>query len=240
MIEVRGLSKRYGGKVVLRGVDLEVRPGEIVALLGPNGAGKTTLLRVLATLALPGSGSVRVAGLALPAQAAAARAQIGLLAHRSMLYGDLSAEQNLFFYCRLFAVKKAHQRVDEVLELLDLQAHRRDPLRVFSRGMQQRLAIGRTILHRPRVLLLDEPHTGLDQEAAEGLNALLRSVAGGGGTILMASHDLERAAQLAGRVDILARGRIAASLSSAEMAGGKLARVYADAVGAAKVGAHGN
>lgn len=240
MIEVIGLSKRFANKHVLKGLDIKVPPGEIVALLGANGAGKTTLLRILAALANPTLGKIKIGGHALPAEAAAARARIGFLGHKTLLYSDLSAEQNLLFCSRLYGVQNANSRVDEVLELVNLSRRKRDPVRIFSRGMLQRLAIGRAILHNPQVLLLDEAHTGLDQESAAMLNELLRSLANEGATILMASHDLERVSELANRVDVLVSGRIAASHSKTEMSTGSLARFYADALHSKQRGPRGN
>jgi len=212
MIWVRRLVKRFGLRAVLRGVDLEVQAGEFVALLGPNGAGKTTLLRILATLSRPNHGEVRLAGYRLPGQAPAARRLLGLVSHQPLLYGDLSAEQNLHFYARLYGLPQAQDRIAQLLARVGLTARRRDPVRTFSRGMQQRLAIARALLHDPRILLLDEPYTGLDQDAAARLDDLLRRIAAEGRTVLMASHNLPRVAALASRFVILARGRIAASV----------------------------
>jgi heme exporter protein A len=199
MIEVRGLVKRFGPKTVLRGLDFQVETGQFVALLGPNGAGKTTFLRILASLARPTLGQVSIAGYSLPQQAAAVRRQLGVVSHQPLLYGDLSAEENLRFYGRMYAIDRLEGRISEVLELIGLIARRRDVVRTFSRGMQQRLAIGRAILHDPQVLLLDEPHTGLDQDACEMLDSLLRQVAISGRTVLMTSHDLARCWRFTGR-----------------------------------------
>lgn len=211
MIETRQLVKRFGMKTVLRQLDLQVNPGEFVALLGPNGAGKTTLLRILASLARPTLGYVSIAGYNLPQQAAAVRRKLGVVSHQPLLYGDLSAEDNLRFFGRLYGVAALEDRLAETLALVGLENRRRDLVRTFSRGMQQRLAIGRAVLHRPEVLLLDEPHTGLDQDACEMLDKVLRQISAVGQTVLMTSHDLARAAGLAGRFDVLSRGRIVAS-----------------------------
>ena len=159
MIEVRKLVKRFGLKYVLRGLDFEVQQGEFVALLGPNGAGKTTFLRILSSLSRPSMGEVRLAGYRLPNQAAAVRSQLGVLSHQPLLYGDLSAEENLRFFGRMYAVEDLEARISEVLELVGLKKRRRDLVRTFSRGMQQRLAIGRSVIHDPQILLLDEPYT---------------------------------------------------------------------------------
>ena len=212
MIIVHKLTKRFGLKTVLRGLDFQVETGEFVAILGPNGAGKTTFLRILASLARPTLGAVRVAGYLLPQQASAVRRKLGVVSHLPLLYGDLTAEENLRFYARLYNLNAIDRRVAEVLELVGLTARRRDLVRTFSRGMQQRLAIGRAVIHDPEVLLLDEPHTGLDQEAAAMLDATLRQVGARGRTVVMTSHDLARTADLASRFDVLARGRFVASV----------------------------
>jgi len=226
MIEARRLIKTFGLKPVLRGLDFHVEHGEFVALVGPNGAGKTTFLRILATLSKPSMGVVRVAGYPLPAQATAVRRRLGVVSHQPLLYGDLTAEENLRFYGRMYAVSKLKRRIEVVLEMVGLNVRRRDLVRQFSRGMQQRLAIGRAILHDPEILLLDEPHTGLDQEAAAMLDTLLRDVADRGRTVVMTSHDLTRAADLAGRVDILHKGKIAASIRRGEIAPAELPALY--------------
>ena len=211
MIVVHKLVKRFGMKTVLRGLDFQAEPGEFVALLGPNGAGKTTFLRILASLSRQTLGEVNIAGYKLPAQAGSVRRQLGVVSHLPLLYGDLTADENLRFYGRMYGVPDLQQRVGEVLELVGLAGRRRDLVRTFSRGMQQRLAIGRAVLHDPEVLLLDEPHTGLDQDACEMLDTILRQVAARGRTVVMTSHDLMRVADLATRFDVLSRGRIQAS-----------------------------
>jgi heme exporter protein A len=226
MIEVRKLVKTFGHKAVLRGLEFQVEPGEFVALVGPNGAGKTTFLRILASLSKPSMGEVWVAGYRLPAQAAAVRRQLGVVSHQPLLYGDLTAEENLLFYGRMYGVLDLRQRVEAVLEIIGLRARRRDLVRQFSRGMQQRLAIGRGILHDPTILLFDEPHTGLDQEAAVMLDELLLEVGSRGRTVVMTSHDLARAAKLASRIDILSKGGIAASVSLNEIGPDELPALY--------------
>jgi heme exporter protein A len=226
MIRIQKLIKRFGSKTVLRGLDFEVRQGEFVALLGPNGAGKTTFLRILASLSRPTLGAVQVAGYSLPAQAAAVRSRLGVVTHLPLLYGDLTAEENLRFYGRMYAVFAMHTRIDEVLNLVGLVARRHDLVRTFSRGMQQRLAIGRAILHDPEVMLFDEPHTGLDQDACDMLDGLLRDVAGRGRTVVMTSHDLARVENLATRFDVLSRGVIAASSQRTDLGKDNLLDFY--------------
>lgn len=230
MITVRKLVKRFGLKPVLRGMDFSVEPGEFVALLGPNGAGKTTFLRILASLSRPTLGSVNIAGYSLPGQAAAVRRKLGVVSHLPLLYGDLTAEENLRFYARMYNIAHADQRISEVLGMVGLTARRRDLVRTFSRGMQQRLAIGRAVLHDPEVMLFDEPHTGLDQDACQMLDTVLREVAARGRTVVMTSHDLARVADLASRFDVLSRGIIAASVQRSQMDPNNLLAFYRQAI----------
>ena len=230
MIEVKKLVKRFGLKTVLRGLDFQVQPGEFVALLGPNGAGKTTFLRILASLSRPSMGIVDIAGYSLPRQAAAVRARLGVVSHMPLLYDDLTGEENLTFYARMYGIENASARITEVLEMVGLEARRRDLVRTFSRGMQQRLAIGRAVLHDPDVMLFDEPYTGLDQDASSMLDGVLRTVAGQGRTVVMTSHDLARAEDLATRFDILSRGVIAASSTREGLGTGNLLTFYKQAL----------
>ncbi len=230
MIEVRRLVKRFGPKTVLRKLDFQVEPGEFVALLGPNGAGKTTFLRILASLSRPSLGEVRVAGYALPGEAAAVRRRLGVVSHLPLLYGDLTAEENLRFYGRMYAIERLENRITEMLEQIGLAARRRDLVRTFSRGMQQRLAIGRAVLHDPEVVLFDEPHTGLDQDACNMLDTVLRQVAASGRTVVMTSHDLARASDLASRFDVLSRGSIQASIRREDLAQDGLLSFYRQAL----------
>jgi heme exporter protein A len=230
MIKVRKLIKRFGLKTVLRGLDFHVEQGEFVALLGPNGAGKTTFLRILASLSRPSMGGVSIAGYRLPDQASAVRRRLGVVSHQPLLYGDLTAEENLRFYGRMYGVRNLNLRVKEVLELVGLTARRRDLVRTFSRGMQQRLAIGRAVLHDPDVMLFDEPHTGLDQDASAMLDKVLREVAARGRTVVMTSHDLARAADLASRFDILSRGAVTASVKRDEIDPNNLLAIYRQAL----------
>jgi heme exporter protein A len=230
MIAVKKLVKRFGLKTILRGLDFEVQPGEFVALLGPNGAGKTTFLRVLASLSRPSLGDVRVAGYRLPDEAAAVRARLGVVSHLPLLYGDLTAEENLRFYGRMYNIANVENRITEVLEKIGLENRRRDLVRTYSRGMQQRLAIGRAIIHNPEVVLFDEPYTGLDQDASSMLDDVLKAVTGKGRTVVMTSHDLARAQDLATRFDILSRGVITASAKRKELGTNNLLSFYKEAL----------
>ncbi len=230
MIVVKKLVKRFGMKIVLRGLDFEARQGEFVAILGPNGAGKTTFLRILASLSRPTMGDLTIAGFKLPSQASYVRSRLGVVTHMPLLYGDLTAEENLRFYAQMYALIDIDHRINEVFEMIGLKSRRRDLVRTFSRGMQQRLAIGRAILHDPEVMLFDEPHTGLDQEACAMLDNLLRNVAARGRTVIMTSHDLARVEDLASRYDVLSHGVISASVQKAGLGNNNLLDFYRKAL----------
>lgn len=210
IIEVRGLTKAFGPLPVLRKLDLSVARGEFLALLGPNGSGKSTLLRLLSGLSKPTGGDIRIGGWELPREAAAVRAQIGLVSHKPLLYEALTARENLEFFSRLYRLPSSTRkaRIDELLDQVGLAHRDRDRVRTFSRGMQQRLSIARALLHEPHILLLDEPYTGLDQDASATLDNLLRDAHAKGHTIVMVTHQVDRAAMLANRVAILSRGNI--------------------------------
>ena len=229
-IQVKNLVKRFGLKTVLQDLDFTVEPGEFVALIGPNGSGKTTFLRILSSLSRPAMGEVRIAGYRLPQQAVEIRRILGVVSHQSLLYGDLTAEENLRFYGRMYGVFDLNTRIDSVLAMIGLTRRRRDLVRTFSRGMQQRLAIGRAVMHDPQVMLFDEPHTGLDQDACQMLDNLLREVAARGRTVVMTSHDLEHVADLASRFDVLWRGKIVASTHRSEIESGQLLAFYRQSI----------
>jgi heme exporter protein A len=205
-VEVTALSHTFGEARVLRDVDLRVEAGERVAVFGPNGAGKSTLLRVLATLIRPTAGSVRILGLDPRRELLAVRRRIGVVGHRTYLDDQLTAAENLRYYGRLYDVAGLEGRIGELLELVGLRRRADDRVRVFSRGMQQRLALARALLHDPDLLLLDEPDTGLD---AQGVELLGRAVERAGRAVVMTSHHPERAMRVAARALLLVDGRVA-------------------------------
>jgi heme exporter protein A len=184
-IELRGLGRRYGERAALDDVSATVPAGATLVVFGPNGAGKSTLLRVLATLLRPHAGEVRVLGEPLPARAWAVRGRVGLLAHDALLYRDLSARENLRFHARLHGVGEA--RVEALLEQLRLTARADDPVRTLSKGLLQRVAVCRAVLHDPPLLLLDEPRANLDPAAAELIEPLIGRASGR--TRILTSHD---------------------------------------------------
>ena len=207
-IEVRALTKRYGGTTVLDHVTCSIQAGAKVALTGANGAGKSTLLAVLGTLAAASDGSFAVSGHEVERDAAALRRSIGVLAHSPMVYEELTPLENPRFFARLYGVEDGEARASLLLERVGLWRRRHEPTRVLSRGMHQRLAIARALVHAPRVLLLDEPETGLDAEGLALLDAeLLRAP---GVTVLAATHLLARTAEWAEARITLRRGRVEA------------------------------
>lgn len=203
-IEARGVRVAFGATVALRGVDLVVPWGARLALLGPNGAGKSTLLRVLATLSRPTGGSVHVAGHDAYAAQPTVRRLIGVVAHQTYLYDELTALENLRFYGALYDVPDVERRAASLLDAVGLATKRGQRSGTFSRGQQQRLTIARALLHDPPIVFLDEPDTGLDLAAASLLETLFRDR-----TLVMATHNLRQAARLCDRYAILAGGRFA-------------------------------
>ena len=230
MIQVRGLTKAFGPKKVLRGIDLDVGQGEFLTLVGPNGAGKTTFLRILSTLSRATAGSATVAGVSIADHPAQARRGIGLVSHRTLLYDDLTAVENLQFYGRMYDVPKLENRIEAVLRQVDLYFRRNDSVRTYSRGMQQRLSIARAILHDPQVMLMDEPYTGLDVQATAMLRGVLQTLAAGGRTVVMTTHDLELGLEVADRVAILSGGKIGFQAPARELDIQQFRRVYAEQV----------
>ena len=208
-IVAEGLRRDFGGAPVLAGLDLTVDAGELVVLLGANGAGKTTLLRVLATLLRPSGGGLRIFGEDASRRPPAARRRLGHVGHESACYPDLTGQENLQFYAELHGVPDPAGRIADLLRWAGLEGAARRPVRVYSRGMAQRLALARALLHGPELLLLDEPFSGLDPHGTTRLQALLAELRLSGHAIVLSTHDIERVAPVATRVAILHRGRIA-------------------------------
>jgi heme exporter protein A len=228
-VEARGLTKVYGRQRALAGVDLTLRAGEATALLGPNGAGKSTLVGILATLVSPTSGQVRYGG--AEAGDDELRATIGVIAHESLCYGDLTGRENLEFFARLYRVADARAAAAALLERVGLTDAAGRPARTYSRGMMQRLAVARALVHRPRLLLADEPFTGLDRAGVALLTELLAEERARGVIMVVVTHDFDAVAPLIDRVVVLARGRVAHdSPAPAARSTQALAEVYRTAV----------
>lgn len=225
-IQVLGLWKTFGSLAALRGVNLAVGPGERLAIVGPNGSGKSTLVRVVATLLRPSAGTVRLAGLDVQSHAAEVRQLVGVVCHQTFLYGELTALENLDFYGRLYGLPYPGDRARHLLRWVGLEAHADVPGRDLSRGMQQRLALARALLHEPPILLLDEPDTGLDQRWTVFLVDLLAEAAREGRTVLLTTHDLERTLDLADRLAVLNGGRVVFTAKRDELDAGSLKEAY--------------
>ena len=206
-IVVEQVSKQFGNFIALNRVDLRLPTGGCALLAGPNGAGKSTLLRLLAGIGRPTQGRVLVCG-ADPHRSPQARSAIGLLSHQTLLYDDLTADENLLFFARLYDLPDREARVDQALDEAGLADRREFRVRTFSRGMKQRLALARATLHRPSVLLFDEPFTGLDQVAATALARHLRRLREQGRTCVLVTHRLDEAVGLIDHLVLLRRGRI--------------------------------
>ena len=205
MIEAHNLSKRFGAAVAVDGLNLSVPGGEIFALLGPNGAGKTTTVRMLACLIAPSGGSAVVAGRDIARDPDAVRAHIGILTESPGLYEKLDSEQNLTFYARLYGLPamERDKQVRRYLTLLGLWDRRAEPVSGFSKGMKQKLAIARALLHEPEVVFLDEPTSGLDPEAAKIVRDFVAELRSEGRTILLCTHNLDEAERLADRIGVM-------------------------------------
>ncbi len=208
-LEIKGLKKSFSLKPVLRGIDLFLDQGERMALLGANGAGKTTLLRILAGLIKPGAGTVYIGGWDIEREAQQVRHLVGFVAHQPYLYDELTALENLLFFGRMYAVKQARERATGMLQRVGLSRYAGERTGALSRGQQQRLALARGLLHSPRLLLLDEPNTGLDDEGDQLLEALLHEHTELDGTILFTTHNLERALKFSDHISMLGGGRVA-------------------------------
>jgi heme exporter protein A len=222
-LALRGAGRRYGERAALRDVSLELEAGRTLVVFGPNGAGKTTLLRMLATLLRPHAGEVCVLGHALPEEGYAVRGRIGFLGHEPLLYRELSGRENLRFHARLHRVSA--QRVDAVLEAVGMQARAADPVAELSRGMIQRLAIARAVLHEPELLLLDEPLANLDPAAAAQVAPLIGP--GSGRTRVVTSHDPAGGLQDADLALGLKGGRVALLAPAAQVRPEQIAGLYA-------------
>lgn len=208
MIEIKKLTKQADDKLILRGVDLSIKKGETIAILGPNGAGKSTLLKVLANLIKPTSGIVKINGMDLKKDHMKIKKMLGYLPHSSLLYDHYSPLENLVFFGNIYGVKNVEERAIELVKEVGLSFFLNEPVKNFSRGMIQRIAIARAIVHEPEVLLLDEPHTGLDQGAISILNNVILSMKEKGTTTLIVTHDFKQAAEICDRIIIVKNGKI--------------------------------
>ncbi len=213
-LEAVGLVRNFGGLRAVDGVSFQLEPGELLTVFGPNGAGKTTLLRMLGGVMRPTSGHVRVAGAPADVTSRDWRHRVGVVSHQSLLYGQLTTEENLRFYGRLFGLSDLKTRIPERLASLGLEDRAHTPVRELSRGLKQRVALARALLHDPEVLLLDEPYTGLDPHASAVLREQLASLKGGHRTVVLVTHNLIQGWELADRVAIQVQGRFSSVMDS--------------------------
>ena len=224
VVEAVGLGRRFASLQALERLDLQIHAGESLTIFGPNGAGKTTLVKLLATVLRPSEGTLRLFGERHPDTSL--RRRIGVVSHGSFLYGDLTAYENLEFYARLFRVADSEARIAEMLGEVGLEGWRDRPLRTFSSGMEQRLALARAFLHDPDLLLLDEPYTGLDPQAVAHLQEILIRFHGRGKTLLLTTHDIRHGLEVCDRAAILAGGRLTWHSGRFVPGAAEMARIY--------------
>jgi heme exporter protein A len=208
VVQLIKLTKSIDERLVLRQIDLEIESGAYIALLGANGAGKSTLLKIIATLIPLTSGEVNLFGLPLTGNGVELRNRIGFISHASMLYRDLTAKENLEFYAKLYGLENPQARARQMLEMAGLWNRANDPVKSFSRGMVQRAAIARALLHDPQLVLADEPFSGLDAPSIESLEQLFADLNSAGKTIILVNHGIEQCLRLAERAVILRGGRV--------------------------------
>jgi len=209
LIVAQGLTKRIGDKLVLKGIDLNIGPGEFVTCFGPNGAGKSTTLKILALLSKPSSGRLFLAGKDTQQHGEELRAKVGVISHNSFLYTNLTARENLDFYAKMYGIPARRQQVERLLEEVGLRYAAADVVGAFSRGMQQRLAIARALIHDPPILLLDEPYTGLDEMAKGILTKVLNRLAQSKHTVFLITHDFDQGLEQSQQALVLVNGKIA-------------------------------
>lgn len=207
-IYVRGLTKYHGNRLALHGLDLDLGWGEVLSVFGPNGSGKTTLVRLLSGLSRPTSGSIRIAGLNPENNGVAVRQLLGVLSHQTFLYDDLTVLENLKFHARMFGINDLDTRIEEASHILDITAYLNARVRTLSHGMQKRVSLTRLLIHHPRLLILDEPEAGLDEEAISLVGVLLKAHRSQGGAAIVTTHNVERGISYANRIIILSKGRI--------------------------------
>jgi heme exporter protein A len=214
MIQTKGLIKTIGDKMILRGINLSIKKGESVAILGPNGAGKSTILKIIAGLIKATDGEIKIDGMDFKKDSYEMKQKIGFLAHNSFLYDHLTPLENLKFFGKLYGVKDVETKAKQLVDEVGLGFFIHDPIRSFSRGMLQRIAIARAIIHDPEILLFDEPHTGLDQQAIKILNQVILKMKANGSTVIMVTHDFQQAVETCDRVLIFRNGKLVEDISN--------------------------
>lgn len=208
MLVATQLTKKIGAREILHGIDLHIPSGEFVMIFGPNGAGKSTLMKILSLLSKATSGKLEVAGIDSGNEQSNLRRRLGMISHHTLLYENLTANENLLYYARMYNVEDIQHRIQDLIRQVGLEFYLNEPVRTFSRGMQQRLAIARALIHQPDVLFLDEPYTGLDQQAIAILHSVLSDLKEQSKTIVMITHDFNQGLDLADRILFMDKGRI--------------------------------
>ncbi len=210
IISISGLSKSFGKQKAIDNIELDIEKGDFVAIFGPNGAGKTTFLKILSTIIEPTKGKVVISDFDLKKKPIEIRKKLGNISHESYLYDDLTAKENLVFFGKMYGMKSSEieEHADELLEQVGLTARANDRVRPYSRGMKQRLSISRAMIHKPDIILMDEPYTGLDQKAAQTFEYVLESLDKDNVTKIMISHNIERAFHLCNRILVMDKGKI--------------------------------
>lgn len=231
LLEARDVEKWFGPHPAVRRIAFTLAAGEFLTIFGPNGAGKTTLLRMLSGSLRPTHGDIRIAGEAVEHGVHGWRRRIGVLSHQTFLYGRLTAAENLRFYGRLYGLEALEPRISAMLEQVGLADRRDERVHTFSRGMQQRLALARTLLHEPDLVLLDEPYTGLDPHAARMLRGVLEQLRDGRRTVVLVTHNLSQGLELADRVVVQVAGRWVSDEPRASVDPIRFEQVYTARVG---------
>ncbi|KAA3619588.1 MAG: heme ABC exporter ATP-binding protein CcmA [Calditrichaeota bacterium] len=232
MIKVKELTKIYNQQFALSGLNFDIDYGKCLCILGPNGAGKSTFIRILSTLSRPNQGDIFIDGKSVFENPAEFRRKIGLIAHATFLYPELTAAENLKFYATLYRVPKPEKRADALLKTVGLAHRSNDRVRTFSRGMQQRLAIARAILNEPEILLLDEPYTGLDQSASQLLTDRILELKSENRTIVLITHNIQQGFQLADKIAVFKEGRIAFEAETGDMTESEFQQRYHEIIAA--------
>lgn len=230
-IVAEGVTKSFGYIQALRGIDLKIKKGEFVTVFGPNGAGKTTLIKLLATLTKPTSGKVIIANHDIKKEPDKVRALIGVISHDPYLYGNMSALENIKFFASLYGISQPKEKAIQVIKQVGLESRMHDLVRTFSRGMQQRLAVARAIVHNPKIFLLDEPYTGLDQHGARIFGDLLNWLKTENRTIVMTTHNLPEGLEVSDRVAIIDGGKIVYESDARGIELTKFKEIYFEKVG---------
>lgn len=226
MLKAEKIVKKIGTKTILDDVNLEIAKGDFVCVLGANGAGKSTLLKMLSLQMKPTRGKVYYEGIDANREAEKIAKRFGVISHQTYLYEQLTAYENLQFYGRMYGVKQLEKRINTLIREVGLEFAVHEKVQSYSRGMQQRLAIARALVHSPKVLFLDEPHTGLDQQAIQRFNTMMVRFNAEGGTLIMITHDVDEGLLLANKAILVSRGRIVYQGTTKELAQQDLQKFY--------------